>query len=226
MCYVPLGLQPCHLTSSASRHCVCVCVFCVHMRTYTAPPAMQSSVRILQCKFYSESTGFITRDFHAVTDGCLPAASLFQFTSISIFVRPIGDCMDVAHQPLLHIIFKQFKYAFVPLCLRVCYASYIFTVEFSQCSLACGLVSIGCLWGISAKVDSASIDWCGLNPAAQSRVFMFFCVYLLEAALFSLNTESCTEHCHPIRIVVNKLWLTFKILAIWLMLLSRVTYGV
>lgn len=60
----------------------------------------------------------------------------------------------------------------------------------------CGLVALGCLWGIPATVNSATIDWFGLSPVAQGRVglFMQFGVYLLEAAVFSSNVENCAKH--------------------------------
>lgn len=161
-CVVLLGLPPCHLTSTASRRWACV--FCEHMRTYATPPAMQSAVSVSPCKFYSKSTGVAAKAFHAVTDGC-------GFILVLYVSMPSEIGIDLIYQPLLPIIFK----CVCVVCTTLCIAS---TVEFGRCSVACGLVSIGGLWGMSATVDSASIDWCDLNPVAQSStsIYVFPCL--------------------------------------------------
>lgn len=98
--------------------------------------------------------------------GVLPAASLF--LCVSMCLHAVGDCRGFS---LLAVVASHLLLYMPTLCT-------VSTVEFSRCSIACGLVSIGCLWGISATVDSACIDWCGLNPAAQSSrsINVFLCL--------------------------------------------------
>lgn len=64
-----------------------------------------------------------------------------------------GIGTSVEYKPLLPVIFK-----FVCIFISVYTVCIVTTEECSRCSVACGLVSIGCLWGILPAVDSASID--------------------------------------------------------------------
>lgn len=155
---------------SLDFHCLkapSVC-FCEHMRTYATPPAMQSAVSVFRCKFYSKSTGCAAKVLRAGTDGG-------RFISLLYVSMPSEIGIDLVYQPLLPVIFKC-----VCVCAFVCTCTLciVSTVELGRCSVACGLVSIGGLWGISATVNSASIDWCDLNPVAQSgtSIYVFLCL--------------------------------------------------
>ena len=98
------------------------------------------------------------------TGACLLQVNVSTRTSVFLCVLSRIEWL-VSCWPLLPVVLKC-----VCICAPVCCVS---AVEFGQCSVACALVSIACLWAISATVDSASIDWCGLNTAAHRRVFMF-----------------------------------------------------
>lgn len=74
-----------------------------------------------------------------------------------------------------------------------------------QCSLACGLVSIGCLWGIAAAVDSASIDRCGRNLLARrgsGSIFVFLCL-LVRGHLIQVKPNALHKNLQPQHLTVN-----------------------
>lgn len=68
-----------------------------------------------------------------------------------------------------------------------------------QCSLACGLVSTDCLWGIAAAVDSASIDRCGRKLFARrgSRSILVFLYLLVSGHLIQVKPDALHKTLQP-----------------------------